>query len=116
MEETEYRRKRYAHGVEECVERAVSLRNFNEEQPHHQQRNHVRFDFVIPHVYVMKVPLLSPFALYVVFVSSLEVWFEDGTPLCCFTFIDVRSCQFPDIFLSLFLSLFSIWIRPSYHA
>ncbi|KAL6727882.1 hypothetical protein Aduo_009720 [Ancylostoma duodenale] len=37
VEDAEYRGRRYAHGVEECVERAVLRQNFNEEQPHHQR-------------------------------------------------------------------------------
>ncbi|EYC37073.1 hypothetical protein Y032_0829g2571 [Ancylostoma ceylanicum] len=39
VEEAEYRGRRYAHGVEECTERAVSRQNFDEEQPRYQRKN-----------------------------------------------------------------------------
>ncbi|EPB73784.1 hypothetical protein ANCCEY_07121 [Ancylostoma ceylanicum] len=42
VEEAEYRGRRYAHGVEECTERAVSRQNFDEEQPRYQRKNQAR--------------------------------------------------------------------------
>ncbi|RCN32645.1 hypothetical protein ANCCAN_21547, partial [Ancylostoma caninum] len=47
VQDAEYRGRKYAHGVEECVERAVLRQNFNDEQSHDQRRNQARLDVIL---------------------------------------------------------------------